>query len=773
MIKQDYIGVLKQNYLKILYVNLETKEHEDVFLKDLDSEKTSYAKDIDKWLLDFADKSFVHDEDIEFYKQNTDIGFLRDYFRKYDEPFRLMYRRLQNQEYKWVEMVMMKSANYTDSEPVVVLYVMDAERYVKPKDLENQGIFDCFNIVTRKKGRRAVEELLTYVSGFYKADDAYVADKSGNIVYEYKSEHIDDLSHIYYAENAVDNKLRLIIINPTRMRDYQLLFRCVSLIIYRILLDDEIEQKYKIEKRQNRIINALSKRFFSIYRVDLTVNEAYIVYAPEYVQNIIGDNRDVNIALELVENNLVHKDYYDRIHEFHDTGKWKELLMNAENISMEFKGANRWSRVVIIVAKRDENKVATEVLYCVQDIEAQKLREAEQDFKLREALRQANEASIAKSRFLSNISHDIRTPMNAIVGFTNLAKENMDNKELVNEYLDEISAAGNHLVSLINDVLDMSHIESGKIELNPDKFDITDILLKVKNIMNMDVKKRNVSMYLDMESVSHKYVLCDEIKVNQILFNIIGNAVKYNKDGGYIKISLKENPSDKEDEGIYEFVIEDNGIGMSKEYLSKIFDTFERERDTLTSGIQGTGLGMPITKGLVDLMGGEIHIDSEKSVGTTCTIRLPFSYVSESDKESFDKNENTEALLLHLKGIKVLLAEDNLVNQKLAEAIFKKLGIHLEIRNNGAEAIKALEEHDSNYYKLVLMDMQMPVMNGIEATVAIRNHEDITVSNTPIIMMTANVFEEDRRKSFNAGANGYVAKPIDVDALVREMTKVI
>lgn len=641
-----------------------------------------------------------------------------------------------------------------------------------PTSKEGRGIFDCFNIIVRSNGIEAVRELLKYVAEFYQADDVYVNDVFENVIYEFKEGHILAKDSEVFIKSRIDDNLSLVVINPKEMSENHLLSQSVAFMIFRVLMDEEIQRKYIIEKRQSRIINALSKRFFCIYRVDLIKSEGYLVYAPNYVKRLLGGHGDALEILGIMENNLVEKDYYERVREFNDISQWVERLSDKETISIEFKGTNRWSRSVIIVSTRDEEDKATEILYCVQDIEEQKIREAEQDYKLREALRQANEASQAKSRFLSNMSHDIRTPMNAIVGFSELAKQNLDDKDRVGEYLEEISIASKHLVSLINDVLDMSHIESGKMEINPAPCDITEALKKVRDIMENNAREMGIPIELEFGNIDHKNILCDELKLNQVLFNLIGNSVKYNKKGGDIKLYCKEEPSDTLDKGVYVITVKDSGIGMSKEFLSKIFDTFERERNTTTSNIQGTGLGMSITKALIELMGGTIEIDSEKNVGTTCIVRIPFAWISDAKEEKPEEEENIEALKESIKGRKVLLVEDNLVNQKLATAIFKGLGINIDIAGDGVKALEALKEKEDFYYEVIFMDMQMPIMNGVDATAAIRQLDNKEVAKTPIIMMTANVFEEDKKKAYEVGANGYVAKPINIDELVKEMVRV-
>ncbi len=531
--------------------------------------------------------------------------------------------------------------------------------------------------------------------------------------------------------------------------------------------------------------------------------------------------------------------------------------------------------------------------------------EMEKKSLLEDALAQANRASKAKSVFLSNMSHDIRTPMNAIVGFTTLAITHIDYKEQVEEYLKKIKTSGEHLLSLINDVLDMSRIESGKMHLEEKPCSLPEVLHGLCNILQADVRAKQLELHMDTVDVLNEEIYCDKLRLNQVLLNLIGNSVKYTASGGVISMRVIEKMGAPEGYANYEFHIKDNGIGMSEEFVKHIFEPFEREENTTMSGIQGTGLGMAITKNIVDMMNGYIEVKSEQGVGTEFIVKFTFrlysgmreplvipelkncrALVVDDDFNTCDsvsymlqqigmrvewtlsgkeavlrtrqavmRNDNFSVYMidwllpdmngvevtrrirqevgenvpiivltaydwsnieeeakaagvttfcskpLFLSGLRkclnsvmaaenkgelaaskesvciktgrILLAEDNELNQEIAMAILEDSGFTVEVAGNGKIAVEKLEASETGYYQLVLMDVQMPVMNGYEATKAIRSLKNQDLATIPIIAMTANAFEEDKQEAIRCGMNGHIAKPIDVDVLFETLRKML
>lgn len=392
---------------------------------------------------------------------------------------------------------------------------------------------------------------------------------------------------------------------------------------------------------------------------------------------------------------------------------------------------------------------------------------------LEEALTQANQASKAKSLFLSNMSHDIRTPMNAIVGFTSLAITHIDHKEQVEEYLGKIMTSGNHLLNLINDVLDMSRIESGKIHLEEKSCSLLEIINGLRNILQADIHAKQMELQIDMNDIQHEEICCDKLRLNQVLLNLLSNSVKYTEAGGTINVKVLETDGAPEGFANYEFHIKDNGIGMSEEFAQHIFEPFEREENSTISGIQGTGLGMAITKNIVDMMSGTISIETKQGVGTEFTVCFCFRISSEMPEYQEKSRKDAGEKSAGNRTGRILLAEDVELNQEIAVTILEDAGFETEVAENGQAAVEMLQKSKPGYYKLILMDIQMPVMNGYEATKAIRQLENKELASIPIIAMSANAFEEDKREALKSGMNGHIAKPIDIDNLFETLGEIL
>lgn len=395
-------------------------------------------------------------------------------------------------------------------------------------------------------------------------------------------------------------------------------------------------------------------------------------------------------------------------------------------------------------------------------------KEAEHQAQMQKALAQANAANEAKSAFLANMSHDIRTPMNAIMGFTDLLEKHDDDGEKRKDYIHKIKLSGKYLLELLNNILEMSRIESGKAILDERPWGLEQFDNTLLSIFREEMERKHLQFHKEIH-VEHDYIWCDSAKVQEIFFNLVSNAVKYTPEGGIITMRLNELPSDREGYTIYQTEIEDTGIGISKEFLPFLFDEFTRERNTTQCKISGTGLGMPITKKLVNLMGGSIAVESEVGKGTRFTVVIPYRI---ADKKTMEESYETaaEVAVNEFTGYRLLLAEDNDLNAEIATEILEEVGFAVERARDGVICVEMLQNAEPGYYDLILMDVQMPNLNGYQATEKIRSLPGER-GRIPILAMTANAFEEDKQQAFAAGMNGHIAKPIDVAVLIESLAE--
>ena len=384
------------------------------------------------------------------------------------------------------------------------------------------------------------------------------------------------------------------------------------------------------------------------------------------------------------------------------------------------------------------------------------------------AVQRETKANLAKREFLFNMSHDIRTPMNAIIGFTALAQTHIDDRGQVEDYLKKISVSSQHLLSLINDVLDMSRIESGKVTLEAKPVHLPELVHELRDIVQAVVSEKDLSLTLDTVGVENEDIIADPLRLEQILINVLANAVKFTPDGGQISLWIVQKDTAPAGYADFEFHIKDNGIGMSEEFQKHIFEQFARERTSTVSKIQGTGLGMAITKSLVDMMGGRITVKSEQGKGSEFTISLRFP-IGEAKTEQTPPAAKASASA----GKKLLVVEDNELNLEIASTLLKEAGFEVDTAENGKVAVEKVEAASADRYDLILMDIQMPEMDGYEATRRIRALPDTKKAALPIVAMTANAFEDDRKNALRAGMNGHIAKPLDIPKLFQVLSELL
>ncbi|MDE7360983.1 MAG: transporter substrate-binding domain-containing protein [Oscillospiraceae bacterium] len=691
---------------------------------------------------------------------------------------------------------------------------------------------------------------------------------------------------------------------------------CVIIALYlrgrwnkRLLLTTEQSNRQMSE--QLAIVEALSRDYTNVYAINEERATARIIKLEGYVtEGLKKDSAENSYApiLEQYIRSRVHPDDQQELIEALSLDRVREKL----DEDGEYFGSYRivdngdihhFQYTYLKIANNDQEH-GSFILAGFRNIDELIRKEQEQKNVLSEALAQAQYANNAKTTFLNNMSHDIRTPMNAIIGFTSLAVTHIDNKEQIRDYLSKIMTSGNHLLSLINDVLDMSRIESGKVKIEEKETSLPEVMHDLKTIVQADVKSKQLEFYIDTLDVANETIICDKLRLNQVLLNILSNAMKYTKPGGMVSVRVIQTAEASEGYASYEFKVKDTGIGMSQEFLKHVFEPFEREQTSTVSGIQGTGLGLAITKNIVDMMGGTITVESEEGKGSEFTVMFRFRVAETPVEEqrleqladlralvvdddvntcvsvskmlsaigmrpdwttlgneavirtefALEQNEPYSAYIIdwlmpdmngielvrrirrvigdmtpiiiltaydwsdyeeeareagvtafcskplflselrsvlaapymeqespdepdtsepRFDGVRILLVEDNELNQEIAQTILEAAGFIIDTVDDGSVAVEQMKKMPADTYNLILMDVQMPIMNGYQATRAIRALDDPVKAAIPIVAMTANAFEEDRKEAMDSGMNGYVAKPINIEKLMETLEEIL
>lgn len=672
------------------------------------------------------------------------------------------------------------------------------------------------------------------------------------------------------------------------------------------------EQSNQELVEQLAIVDALSRDYVNVFAIDSSQNRARVIKMMGYVTSGLTRDAKEEFTYDVILARYIRERVYEEDQAFLREALSLENVKKKLESGREYQGNYRVRdgeevhnyQFTYVHVKESDFRKGGFILAGFRNIDETIREEQVQKLMLAEALGEAEYANHAKTTFLNSMSHDIRTPMNAIIGFTALAKSHIDNRELVQNYLEKIITSGNHLLSLINDVLDMSRIESGKVKIEEKEASLPEIMHDLKTIVQSDVKAKQLSFCIDTQDVTDEIIICDKLRLNQVLLNLLSNAMKYTKPGGEVEVRILQKGDAPEGYGIYEFRIKDTGIGMSREFLEHIFEPFEREQTATISGIQGTGLGLSITKNIVDMMHGTISVESELGKGSefivsfqfrvagrqlktehlaelaglralvvdddvnTCTsvskmlsalglrpdwttmakeavIRSKFAmeqeepfdlylvdwlmpdmngvetvrrirkivgeeipiiiltaydwgdieeeareagvttfcskpiFLSElcqvltAPYETEEQEEAKEELPECFDGKKILLVEDNEINQEIARTILEEAGFVIDTANDGTVAVERMKNAAEDAYDLILMDVQMPVMDGYTATRAIRALEDPVKAAIPIVAMTANAFDEDRMLALEAGMNGHIAKPIDIAMLMKTLQEIL
>ncbi len=744
-------------------------------------------------------------------------------------------------------------------------------------------------------------------NGFYMIASSVMEEDREELLEKIRGlqEEGDSVS-VEYRVRRKDGAIRYVMGNVKLMREND------ELRYQRFVLDctDRKLQEEENERQQMELVQALSIDYKVVCFFDLETGIGKPLRVEEvsqqFKENFAGE-LSFEESMEFYIQKYVCEEDREMVRQAASREEIEKGLSEGKQYHVNFrtqkKGQLEYYQMKIVRAGVRSGRGS--IVLGIRSVDKEIRNEMEQRSNLKDALMQANRASKAKSVFLSNMSHDIRTPMNAIVGFTSLAMKHIDNRERMEEYLKKIMTSGNHLLSLINDVLDMSRIESGKIRLDEKACSLPEILHSICNIVQADVHAKQLELHIDTLDIRNEDIYCDKLRLNQVLLNLLGNAVKYTGAGGAINMRITEKAGAPDGFAQYEFSIKDNGVGMSDEFVEHIFEPFEREKNSTTSGIQGTGLGMAITKNIVDMMNGTIEVESELGVGSTFTVSFVFRIRKEEKEEQaipelkncralvVDDDFNTcdsvsymlgqiglraewtlsgkEAVLrtkqasmrkdgylvyiidwllpdmngievtrrvrqvmgdnvpvivltaydwseieeeakeagvtafcskplfmselrkclrtvigaeeqveeekegreVQFKAGRILLAEDNELNQEIAVEILGGAGFTTEVAENGKVALEMLQRSDPGYYQLVLMDVQMPVMSGYEAVREIRQLENQRLAGIPVIAMTANAFEEDKQEALRNGMDGHIAKPINIELLFTTLNKVL
>lgn len=513
-----------------------------------------------------------------------------------------------------------------------------------------------------------------------------------------------------------------------------------------------------------RVATALAGDYFSIYVVDLDTDH-FVEYSATKEFDTLGVEKNGEDFFNLSRRNMLRLIYEDDRERFMGTfyrEKVMSILERDKIFTMKYRLVFGDTPVwVSMKATLLEDKDGRHLIIGTNNIEAQMEREAEYQRRVREA------RTSARNDFLANMSHDIRTPMNAIVGYTNIAKSNKHKPETVADALDKIGSSSHYLLSLINDILDISKIESGKMQISCGPCDLAELFRRIEDITALQAKKKSLVINYCYDNICHYQVITDELRIEQIIINIVSNAIKYTPPGKTVDLIAEEVPSPG-GKNKYRFIIRDTGIGIKEDYMPHIFESFTREERTTVNRIQGTGLGLAITAKIVEMMGGTISVKSKLGEGSEFTVELELEPFETDSQANAENSENID-----LAGHRILLVEDNAINAEIARMILEQYGAEVQQAENGKIGLEALQEKGPGYYDAVLMDIQMPVMNGFEATKAIRALGGAYATALPIIAMSANAYDEDVRDCLAAGMNGHIAKPFNPDELMRILRRYI
>lgn len=644
-------------------------------------------------------------------------------------------------------------------EPFKLDRVANAANFISA---ENPGPFNYTEMIETYSRKYVAPESVTFFENTMNIVNLKNELKyKERIVFRYRS--VPNLLRQQYFETIV---VRI----STTSLNYQLLlgFRHIDNIV-------ALEQKRQFELEQalteatlkNEVISALSQIYNAIFLINLEKDSFKEISGKGSTHRLAGKSGCASLEMNRLCNEFIVSEYKDKLRQFFDISTLQERLKNEETIATEYlTNDNNWHTARFIVRRRNESNTITDVLYVTQIISASKRREQSWIAIAEEA----NKANVAKTEFISQIAHDIRTPMNAIMGFTDIVSQHIDEPDKIKYGLEKIKMSGKFLLELVNEVLDISKIENGQMKINPKEINICELFDEFPPSLEQIQLGKNLDINCIKHDIIYPEIFADPLRIRQIYTNILSNAIKYTPDGGSVTFEMYQQqiPSSK---NIFLIAkISDTGIGMSEEYIENMYSKFTRETDSRINKVPGYGLGLSIVKYLTDIMNGHIDVDSKLGKGTTFTITLEIPYLKKRSRTP----HGTLTLDDYSKicsGMHLLVAEDNELNYEVISELLKMHNITCEHAADGSICVEMLKSSKQHNYDAILMDMQMPVMNGLYATTAIRNLEIPESHSIPIIAMTANAFKEDIEKCLNAGMNKYLSKPVDIFSLLKVLSE--
>ena len=525
--------------------------------------------------------------------------------------------------------------------------------------------------------------------------------------------------------------------------------------------------------KRSEIISAIATLYVTIVHANVKERTYELLKGHDLVQKILGQKEKIDDVMERLPTTFAAKEWREQYREFLNFDTLTERLRNTNFVSIEFMGTNgKWRLSRFIVKSRDTQGNVVDVLYVVRDITEEKLRELMYQKQLKASMEDAQRANISKTAFLQRMSHDIRTPLNGIVGMIHIAEKYKNDVDKLRECRQKALQSTDYLQKLINNVLDISKLESGSLMLEYKSFDLVELLSNNVTVVAMSAYENGVRFEGGVEAnmIRHRYLIGSPVHLSRVLMNLASNAIKYNHFHGTVNVHCEE-LSDDGNIAVFKFVCSDTGLGMSEEFQKHAFDVFAQEGKQSTTTFSGSGLGLSIVKDIIELMGGMIELESKENVGSTFTVTVPFKI--DHSVENNDSQNDSCPQSMELSGKRVLLVEDNAINMEIAYAILEEEHLNITEAKNGKEALEIFQNSKLNEYDVIIMDVMMPVMDGLEATKAIRMLEREDAKKIPIIAMTANAFEEDRKACLDAGMDEHIGKPIDIPLLKRTITKAI